>query len=308
MENGIMCGYCTEQIAISALKASSPFDAQTVLPRLALDMYLEEVRDLSGVLQQLNIQNVMETWLASIILCRTIQILVMHGFESAVYQGLLQQPQFISLITVACEKGAEAALSDLDTHLNPSAFSWLLEKNTYLMPECFEQHNNESSEQTCTTLLNGYVDWWLEEGSIPHQDLDQIFKDTGILDPIEGIPESERLLLGRRFAALWFALLRTSCQPASAEILWKIITRNPSGIPHFNGLDLWLQRRAALAYYDQYGLAPLLSESKSVRVELFQYLAATRIFKLEEKNSLLEAMSGPGFVFSGEDWQWADSP
>lgn len=318
-----MCGYCTEQMAINALQASSTSDAETFSHELFLAMYLQEVLDFSGALRQLAThaavnqldasasmhRTAANTWVASVIMCRAIEILVVHGFESAVYQELLQQPPFISAISVACAKGAEAMRSDLDSHFNASDFAWLVEKDTYLVPGCFKQHNNEASDQANTSLLYGYIDWWLDGGSVPHQDADQIFKDTGIQDSINDIPETERLPLSVRFPALWFALLRTTYLPAGAKILWAIITRNPSGMPDFEGLDLWLQRRAALAYYDQHGIGPFLSEINSVRTELLQYLAASRITKAEEKNTLIAALVKHGYemAYPGPDeWQWAD--
>lgn len=316
-----MCGYCTEQIAINALQISTTPDAEIFSHQLSLVMYLQEVLDLPTALRQLAKHAVVNQldasasmhrtaanpWVASIIMCRAIEILVVHGFESAAYQELFQQPQFISAISVACENGAAAAHSDLDSHFKVSDFAWLVEKNTYLVPGCFKQHNSEASDQANTLLLNDYIDWWLDGGSIPHQDIDQIFKDTGIFDPIYDIPETERLQLSGCFTALWFAMLRTTYLPAGAKILWTIITRNPSGIPDFDGLDLWLQRRAALAYYDQQGIGPILNEFHSVRTELLQYLAAARISKAEEKNALIAALHGHDFDFSGPDeWQWAD--
>jgi len=121
--------------------------------------------------------------------------------------------------------------SDLDSHFKASDFAWLVEKDTYLVPGCFKQHNDGANDQVNTSLLYGYIDWWLDGESVPHQDADQIFQGTGIQDSIDDIPETERLPLSGRFPALWFALLRTTYLPAGAKILWTIITRNPSGMP-----------------------------------------------------------------------------
>jgi len=198
-----MCGYCTEQMAINALQASSASDsdAEIFSHQLFLAMYLQEVPDFSGALRKLAThaaanqldasasmhRTAANPGVASVIMYRAIEILVVHGFESAVYQELLQQPPFILAISAACANGAEAVRSDLDSHFNASDFAWLVEKDTYLVPGCFKQHNDGASDQANTLLLNDYIDWWLDGGSVPHQDVDQIFKDTGIHVSIDDI-------------------------------------------------------------------------------------------------------------------------
>jgi len=304
-----MCGFCTEYQAIYALQDDGNFRAPTESRQNNLYFYLVGVSDISSALRKFSVETVTKPWVASTILCRAIDMLMTHGFDSETYQNLLEQPQFIAAIPVACEARTEAAGSDVDTRFNSEEFTWLSGKDTYLVRGSFEQHVNESSDHTCTSLLNDYIDWWLEGGSVEHQDLRQIFKDTGILDPIDDISRSERQLLESRFITLWFVLLRTSRQSGSAEIIWKIITRGPSGVPDFDGLELWLQRRAALACYDQFGLAPFLSESQSIRAELFQYVVAARVIRNEEKKAVLAVLSGREYVhFGPEEWYWAVAP
>jgi hypothetical protein len=298
-----MCGYCTESIAIRALQPRENIDSSSGF----LYLYLEEVRDFPGALRQLSLETVSRSYIASITMYRAIEMLVAHGFKSESYQALIQQPQFILAISVACIKGAETVLSDLDARLDASDFEWLFEADTYFKAGHFERHSNESIDPICITLLNEYVGWWLDGGSIQHQDLNQRMLDTGIMDPIEDIPEVDQLLFSHRFPALWFSLLRISSLQSGTEMLWTIITKNPSGVPDFDGLDLWLQRRATLANYDQQGLGPFLNEVESVREGLFQYLAAARINRVEEKNALIAALGDcRGFDSSPDEWLWAD--
>jgi hypothetical protein len=298
-----MCGYCTESIAIRALQLNENIGSSSGF----LGLYLEEVRDYPGTLRQLPLETVSRPYIASITMYRAIEMLVAHGFESESYQVLIQQPKFISAISVACVKGAETALSDLDARLDASDFAWLFEADTYFNAGHFERHCNESIDQICISLLDDYVGWWLDGGSVSHQDLNQRMLDTGIMDPIEDISESDQLLFSHRFPALWFAVLRISSLQSGADMLWTIITKNPSGVPDFDGLDLWVQRRATLAYYDQQGLGPFLKEVESVREGLFQYLAAARISKVEEKNALIAALSEcKNFDSTPNEWLWAD--
>lgn len=308
-----MCGYCTEQIALNALNVSNISDAPTATSSL-LDwgLYLEEIRDLPSALLQLPMQSAVKPYIASVIMCRAIETFAVYGFESDVYQELLQQPKFTYAISVACAEGKRSMLSDLDIHFNTSSFVWLAEEDTYLKQGSFEQQNNGSIDQSCISLLSYYIGWWLEGGSVPLNDIIQIFEDTGIADSIDTISETNRSLLERRFAILWFALLRVACLPDCAQIVWAIITRSPSGTPNFNGLDLWLQRRATLAVYDRQGLAPFLSKFQLVRPELFQFLAAARTIKTEEKNAFMEQVAISGEYnceqLGLDEWYWATDP
>jgi len=311
-ESSIMCGYCTEKMAFLALQAGHP-DLPTEAAPLMLDVYLQEVRNLPDALQKLTTKSVGNPHIALHILCRAIEILVVHGFESQPYQELLQHPQFVTAILTACAESKQKSLDDVDQRLNPSGFSWLAEKDIYLMPGSFEQHNATTGDQTCTDLLSEYIDWWLVGGSVAHQDLIQRMKDTGIRDPIRYNTETELHLLTSRFPALRFALLRTSSLPVGTKTLWTIITRNPLRIPDFDGLDLWLQRQAALAYYDQQGLAPFLMDiegkSFSVRIELLEFLAAARVFKTKDKDTLIAALDGSESDSGPADkWIWAANP
>ena len=281
-------------------------------------LYLEiqEVPNLPKALLQITINSVLKPHIALPVMYRAIEMLVTHGFESKPYQELLQQPIFTTAILTACEKLKEIAVDKENVRLNLNSLAWLTEKNTYLMRGHFEQSNVNTSDQACITLLNEYIDWWLEGGSVSHQDLGQQFEDTGILDPIEDIPATERVLLDCRFPLLWYALMRTPSMPDQTEILWKIITQGPSGVPDFTGLDLWLQRRAALIFYDKQGLAPFLhmmqESAGSIRIALLKFIVGARAILPEDKAALLARLDGywdghEGFdADNADEWYWAD--
>ena len=309
-ENNTMCGYCTEHLALLAMQDSNYSGAPTDSRQTCLDVYLEGVRDLPNALRPLSMQTVSEPWVATIVLCRAIEILTLHGFESDAYQQLFRQHQFLTAIAASCTERAGAARDDVDNRLNIKLFAWLANIDTYLVPDCFEQHLSGQSTQACISLLVEYIDWWLVGGTVLRRDLLEVFDDTGILDPLDHITETERLLLDSRFPALCFALLHISGRPEGAEILWTIIVRCPAGVPDFNGLDLWLQRRAVLAYYDRHGLARFLTEVLSIRIELLQYLAAARPLQVGEKSALMAALTGREGAYCGttDEWYWAGDP
>lgn len=292
-KKGTMCGYCTEQLALNALHKNSPCPTPDDLPRLNWTLYLQEVRDFPKALRHLATEVATAPPVASAIMCRAIEILVAHGFESEVYQDVLEQPQFVSAIHVGCKEGMAAQLNDFDTNLKASHFAWLAETSTYLLPDYFERRNRESSSLTSASLLNNYIDWRLDGEQAHHQKLDQMPDSAGVMDAVQDVAETEQSLLNSWLPALWFSLLRISCLPAGEPILFALITRNPSGTPDFYGFDLWLQRRAALVYYDQKGANPFLVAFQSIREELFQFLGAARNIDIEERMNRLKQMTEP---------------
>lgn len=307
-----MCGYCTEIFARTAClpyHQDSPSEAE---PNW-LDVHLQEVRNLPDTLTQLTTKSVTKPHIAFTVMCRALEILVKSGFESAIYQELLRHPMFSVAILTACSVYQELAAVNVETRLNPNEISWIFEKDIYLVPGSLRQYNDKVSEQACIELLNEYIAWWLEGGNIPHQDLNQRMEDFGIMDPIEDIPASERHLLTIRFPALLYALTRASATSDGEPVLWTIITRNPSGVPDFDGLDLWLQRRATQLHFDRHGLAPFLRCLKEIncpiRVTLFEILAGSRHLSAEDKTLLLAALEGweneNGAPAS--EWYWAEA-
>jgi len=303
-----MCGYCTEQNVFVALQNNGNAPPDSPEKFFEIFLYLQEVRDLPSALKKYSETTLSEPFFSPIFLCRALDILDTYGFESEFYQALLEEPLFRSAIQAACNASAEAISSDMDLRFNLSSLAWLTENETYLVSGNYEQHISKTDNELCTSILNDYVQWWLEDGSVPHQDLDQIMNDTGIMNPIDDIPESERVSLHSRLFTFWLAMLKISRQPEGTEILWKIISRNPSGVPDFDALDLWLQRRATLAYYDKYGIDSFLSGNQPIRSTLFRYLAATRLCK-SEKNAVLAALEkhGNDGYSDPEEWQWVNN-
>ncbi len=307
-----MCGYCTETFALMACLPHHP-DSPSEAESTFLDVHLQEVRNLPDALTQLTTRSVTKPHIAFIILCRALETLVESGFRSAIYQELLQHPMFSVAILTACSAFQELAADSVETRLKPNEFAWIFEKDIYLVLGSFEQYSDKVSEQTCINLLNEYIAWWLEDGNVPHQDLNQRMEDFGIMDPIEDIPASERSLLEIRFPALLYSLTKASVTPDGKSVLWTIVTKSPSGVPFFDGLDLWLQRRATQLIFDRHGLAPFLICLKEtncpIRVELFEILAASKPLSAEDKTLLLAALEG--WVNKNDtpasEWYWAET-
>lgn len=307
-----MCGYCVEYFALMAKRSGHSLSTES-----ALYLELQEVPNLPQALLEITTNSLLKPHIALPIMCRAIEMLVTQGFESKQYQELLlQQPIFSIAISTACEKIKEIDFDKDNVRFNPNSLAWLTEKNTYLMAGYFDKNNTITNNQACITFLNEYIDWWLEGGTVSHQNLSQQFEDTGILDPIEDIPATERVLLECRFPFFWYALMRSTSMPDQTELLWKIITRRPSGVPNFNALDLWLQRRAALIFYDKQGLAPFLQTMQesagSIRIALLKFIVAARAILPKDKAALLVTLDGywdghESFdADNADEWYWAD--
>jgi hypothetical protein len=301
-----MCGYCTELIAILALQPDHQDSPSDSSPSMG-DVYLQEVRDLPEAFRRLGANNTSKPYIALVIMCRAIDMLVREGFHSTTYQEMLRLPQFVSAISVACEECAKAALDDTDSRLNSHEFAWLADRNTYLTPGCFEQHCDLTVQRSCIALLSEYVEWWLAGGSVDRQYFDPARIDMG-KESADKLYAIDYDLFDRRFPALWFSLNLVARQSPAESVMWDIAEKCPAGITLFSGLDLWLQRRAVLACYDQQGISYLLESVPKLRSELFQFLAAARAIKSEDKASLIAALEGYESYHSGptSEWYWAE--
>ncbi len=101
--------------------------------------------------------------------------------------------------------------------------------------------------------------------------------------------------------------------PGNNELLWSIISKNPSGVVLFEALDLWLQRRAVLAFYDRNGIEPFLNKIKvefQIRMELLEFLVGARTMTAKDKGRLMISLNRYQSEFSGtaDEWYWAGDP
>jgi hypothetical protein len=271
--------------------------------------YFQEEPDLCRALDLNDAEKVTDQSVALIIICRAIEILNSHSFDSEVYQRLLKNKNFVDAILAGCQSLENDAKSTTASGPKSPRFSWLAKADTYLKEGQFEQHIGLAAETEMELLLREYCNWYLVGGNIPHQDLDEIFEVTGIMDPIDDIPVPERILLVEYFPSLWLALLRLKNSPENDRLLWDLITKAPSGVPDFDCLELWLQRRATFNYFDLHGFAPLLNSIDLIRPVQFEFLACARAINVADRNTFLERTSSlpeyqnPENVLPRE-WYW----
>ena len=174
------------------------------------------------------------------------------------------------------------ALSDLQ---------WIADKANFTDPGYLEGHLGRFTFQTAESTLEKYISFRLKGIGLRRNDLNQQFRDTGVLDPLQDVCAEDHLAVYRYFDAFWLALHWLGTRARDSARVWDLVTMDPIGVPDFDSPELWLQRRAALITYDRSGMAPFEAHLTSVRPELFQFLALMRPITHEEKCGLLDALA-----------------
>ena len=73
-------------------------------------------------------------------------------------------------------------------------------------------------------------------------------------------------------------------------MLQDFVYRTAIGVPDFNSVEYWLQRRATLLLFDQAGIAPFCENISSVRADLILFIALLRPVSDKDKAALLSAI------------------
>ena len=278
-----MCGYCTENLSLLAAAGSLVPDAQTsgVEARMAMQE-LSRLADAfaSGVAGSQTGED-----FARIFLARLLDVLFHGGYDSPEYQALLSQPDFERLIDLGCNPNLRRAYSIWESPLDTCGYEWVLDRATYLSPHGFI--NAVRMARNGSHLLQQYARWWLDGHGLTWLDHDHKVPEhaTGV----DRLADHRRL--DRSFLALWVAIVVSSKNPNTVIALRPIALTQPAGIPNFEALDLWLQRRAALAVYDLEGIAPFVGAVGGVRPEIFQYLKLKGRITASERDVFINRLS-----------------
>lgn len=304
-----MCGYCVENIVFSLL--IGPAETRTEIAQTShftLAEMLQDCKEPDLILEFVTKSAAAKRPVALVAVCRGLETLLNHGYRSAAYQSLLKIPAYLTAIeTVSNSAWLRSYLSN-DDRLNISAYLDLVSRSTYTSSEFFETQRERWQGDIAESLLKSYVDFRLKGIGLHRQNLDELFGQTGTFDPIQDIHPDDHAVVRDRFLAIWCSLLVLAHQKPKSPIIWEIVTTPPIGVPDFDGLDLWLQRRSALIAYDSSGIEPFLTEIGSVRPELFQFLAIMRqvskleLDRLKEAISCISSLDFCGDHFSLHDW------
>ncbi|MBF0233446.1 MAG: hypothetical protein HQK65_10475, partial [Desulfamplus sp.] len=128
----------------------------------------------------------------------------------------------------------------------------------------------------CVKILNFYISWWLKDGDLAKNDshyIEETLSGTGVIyDPIMDVPKEERVLFDLVFRALYFSVCYLSKLHLHDDCLKKLIVTSPSGVPFFDGMDLWLQRKATERLYKSKGVSFFINTIDDIRTILPLYL------------------------------------
>lgn len=284
-----MCGYCFEggNLSYNTMQLEVlPSELQMLMPT-----NLEDCLDIHSALDSIAPQKEKLESVAMVICCRGLEVLIAEGFSSENYQALLSNSKFIAAVDVFTgEENRKRYLAE-DPRFDLAIARWVLDKAVFTQVGYLENKMSRWTRGEVESLLKQYADFYLDGIGLKRNDLNKIMEETGVMDPIDDICIEDRQVFTDRFPAFWCALHWLGGQTEDVPLLWEMTTKNAIGVPDFEGLELWLQRRAALISYDLNGLERFGGNLTSIRPELFWYLALMRPLSDQERAVLLEALN-----------------
>ncbi len=284
-----MCGYCLEGGSLS-------YDTMHlgVLPselRLLIPTNLQDSLDVHSAMDAITLQQAEHEPVANVICCRGLEVLIAEGFASKNYQALLNNPKFMAAVDVFTGESSKRRYLAEDSRFDLAIARWLLDSPVFTEDGYLKGQMSRWTFGEVESLLRQYTDFYLKGVGLNHIDLYKRFAETGVMDPLDDICIEDRLAFSDRFPAFWCALHWLGRHTENAPVLWDMVIQNGIGVPDFEGLNLWLQRRAALVSYDRNGFARFRECLTSIRPELFWYLALMRPIKDGERAELLGVLN-----------------
>ena len=306
-----MCGYCIEGIGVEHLLSGeqltkddlilSDFYIQEAIDlnqgiHTLLSLIVDCEKTEKDKLEHLN---------SNAILCRLLEILIDYGIDSTNYDSLFQNDWILK--SIMCESYGNTCrierlnrIASLLPHLqscydlnrwdsdepiqkvekrfpNIRFFYPLYQAETYINQDKWHTFLKQVDlPKECAAILNCYASWWLKDGDLKESDFDYIKENlsgTGVLyDPIMSIPKEERVIFDLAFRALYFSVCYLSKFHLHDDCLKKLILTCPSGVPFFDGMDLWLQRKITERMYRFVGVSFFIDSIDDIRTILPLYL------------------------------------
>ena len=211
------------------------------------------------------------------ILCRALEILFKHRFDSTVYQRFVNNHHYRHALATACSSKNKSQLGSVSSRFGIKHLAILYDNDTYLTRDgAFYLRTLAPLKKECHDLLRYYIQWWLEGNEL-------------VDEYCGGFASRDLEAIGIVFRPVWFSLLFLGRYHAADPILLKLVTTNPARVPFFDGKELWLQRQSALMLYDLEGLNPFLKNLDRVRPGLIYFLDLKHNLSKAEKHQLFEA-------------------
>ncbi len=208
------------------------------------------------------------------VLCCLVKVLLEKGFDSLEYQSLIRPPHVVEAITTYCD----LLIRDFDFPLfqNSSFLAAFLDKEFFLSREIsLKKLSDPRLAQESLTFLNGYVDWWHVECG-------------------DWVGYFHRVHAFFPYIVLGFAVTRRH-YPTHPVFERMLQNYRPSHFTTRVGLEMWLQRQAALQVYDVQGISAFLPfGGTTIRPILLCYLLIKGKLDAEVRQQLHDSIIASG--------------
>ena len=281
-----MCGYCIERQAVEIMSCETQgiLRIRSTWGAWEYYFYLRESLDFLRALDRLSRSFVRRRipFFSQVsphnVLYRGLELLIQDGFNSPRYQQLLTRRLYKEAVATACSEDERKEFEAATDGLDVSSLVILYDADTYLTGKHDVSLNDELAA-SCKSLLEYYYSWWLlGEGKIT-----TYFDDDGIRRVIVDYARCSSLVRG-----IFYGLMQAPQLPNGKEMLRRIVETCPAGGPGGADETLWLQRVAALKFYDLEDPNLFYQHLTSFRASIFEYIDIVRKFTPEQKIQLLD--------------------
>lgn len=280
-----MCGYCSEKIVFEITDAehrNTDFSFP-LTDSFYAHFYLQATNDPLHALEKIVESNIIQKVIPAemippdTIVCRALEILFKQGFDSTVYQRLLNNHHYRHALASACSSKKKSELESVSSRFAINHLAILYDDHTYLTSEgAFDLRTLVPLKKESHDLLRFYIRWCLQ--------------GEELLDDESGYAPEDLTSISIIHRTIWFSLLFLGRYQAATPILLKMVITNPARIPFFDGMDLWVQRQASLMLYDLQGLTPFADKLGNIRGSLIYFIDLKRGLPNAQKHQLLECV------------------
>lgn len=280
-----MCGECMEGDAINILEIEAEGKEYTPENPL-ICFYLQETADLlKGVRRFASLVDIgkrlssaFKDDVANIILCRMLETITKSGFDFPAYQGLIKNKMVRDAIGHGCAHKVQERIKGLGLPFITGDMLKLYKASTFINRE--GGIGIEKSEELSAAALQSlkYIEAWLKK----HRDRQA---DTTLPETDENERNKFRLLFRIYYMGIFFA--------PNVEEAWKslyCISKHGSVYAGFDGLDLWLRRKAFERLVLDSPHFSLIPYDPKIPPILYLYVAIKLRISKEEKERIAESM------------------
>lgn len=280
-----MCGECMEGDAINLLEIEAGGKEYTPENPL-ICFYLQETADLlKGVRRFASIADIgkrlasaFKDDVANIILCRLLETIIKSGFGSPAYQGLLKNKMVRDAIRHGCAHKVQERIKGLGLSFITGDMLELYNASTFINRGGWIGIENREELSAAALQSLKYIEAWLKK----HRDRRS---DTTLPETDENEYNKFRLLFRIFYMGILFA--------PNVEETWKslyCISKHGSIYAGFDGLDLWLRRKAFEQLVLDSPHFSLVPYDPKIPPILYLYVAIKLRISKEEKERLAESM------------------